>query len=222
MNEEQALINNKTYLQLNVTYSITCSKHQTYQAAQESSYVENERKKALVLILWVKRCLNCEPVLSDDSWKKIIKWYDHITYHGKRPLRILLHPFQRNHLSPNFHCLLTDALLKLATLRHLLASEARRDVKQWHQTLPLTSFLRVCSSKWPPDAATCDIEAAGGSDAVVSFGEVVGGLAGVERDVGNDGRRAVVGGDACGGKGDATISQIPVVNWLSGWGERFA
>ena len=57
-------------------------------------------------------------------------------------------------------------------------------------------------------------------DGLGGFGGRTGGVlvaAGVEGDVGDDGRMAVVGVEACGGKGDATISQILVENWPAGW-----
>ena len=62
-------------------------------------------------------------------------------------------------------------------------------------------------------------------DGLGGFGGRTGGVlvaAGVEGDVGDDGKRAVVVAEACGGKGDATISQIPVGDWRAGWGERLA
>ena len=60
-------------------------------------------------------------------------------------------------------------------------------------------------------------------DGLGGFNGGTGGVlvaAGVEGDVGDDGRMAVVGVEACGGKGDATISRILVENWPAGWGER--
>ena len=49
------------------------------------------------------------------------------------------------------------------------------------------------------------------------FGRVVV-AAGPVRDVGDGQQRIVVGGEACGGEGDATISQILVGDWHAGWG----
>ena len=49
---------------------------------------------------------------------------------------------------------------------------------------------------------------------------VISAAGAVMRDVGDGGRRAVVG--EMHAVASATISQIPVVNWPEGWGERFA
>ena len=67
---------------------------------------------------------------------------------------------------------------------------------------------------------------------MVACGDVIGGCSGgtvgvllavgAVGDFGDDGRGAVVGGDACDGEGDATISRILVKNWPAGWGEQFA
>ena len=77
-----------------------------------------------------------------------------------------------------------------------------------------------CGEEKSPRGGRVDTGACG--DGLGGFGGGTEGVlvaAGVEGDVGDDGRRAVVGAEACGGKGDATISRIPVENWPAGWGE---